>query len=90
MLPTEDGVFLYQHKYIQDLLDKAKMSQSKEVHTPMCPNNVTALHDGTSLTVVTKYRSMVGGLQYLSLTRPNLAFAVNKLSQFMRRPTTEH
>lgn len=59
------------------------MSQAKVVHTPMCPNNVPVLHDGT-------YRSIVGGLQYLSLTRPNVAFAVNKLSQLMHHPTTEH
>lgn len=37
-----------------------------------------------------EYRSVIGKLQYLSLTRPDIAFTVNKLSQFMNRPMTEH
>lgn len=33
---------------------------------------------------------MVGGLQYVSLTRPDIFYVVNKLSQFMRCPLTKH
>jgi hypothetical protein len=38
----------------------------------------------------TKYRSIVGALQYLTITRPDLAFAVNKACQYLHSPTTEH
>jgi histone deacetylase 1/2 len=38
----------------------------------------------------TRYRSLVGGLQYLTLTRPDLSFAVNKVCQFLHAPTDTH
>ena len=38
----------------------------------------------------TQYRSVVAALQYLMLTRPDLAFSVNKVCQYLHAPTTEH
>lgn len=90
IIPSKSGVLLSQHKYIHDLLEKADMLHANIVHTPMSPNHMPSLHDGVSLSDANTYRSIVGGLQYLSLTRPDVAFAVNKLSQFMHCPTTQH
>lgn len=39
---------------------------------------------------VHEYRQIVGSLQYLALTRPNVAYCVSKVSQFMHAPTTIH
>ncbi|XP_019155792.1 PREDICTED: uncharacterized protein LOC109152546 [Ipomoea nil] len=39
---------------------------------------------------LTQYRRIVGALQYLTITRPDLAFSVNRLCQHMHSPTTEH
>ncbi|XP_026444315.1 uncharacterized protein LOC113344584 [Papaver somniferum] len=44
----------------------------------------------TLLKDATEYRSTVGALQYLTFTRPNLAYAVNKACQFMHVPTEFH
>jgi hypothetical protein len=41
-------------------------------------------------TDATNYRSIVGGLQYLTLTRPDIAFSVNKVCQYLHSPTTAH
>jgi histone deacetylase 1/2 len=38
----------------------------------------------------TRYRSIVAAMQYLTLTRPDISFAVNKVCQFLHAPTTLH
>ena len=46
--------------------------------------------DGDLLVVPSKYRSMVDALQYLPMTRPDIAFSVQYLSQFLQAPTQAH
>ena len=64
------------------------MSDAKPVATPLVTDGNLTLHSGTTLTNCTKY--IVGSLQYLCLTRPDISYVVNKLSLFMHRPTSEH
>ena len=45
---------------------------------------------GTLVTDITLYRQLVGVLQYLIITRPDISFAVNKICQFIHKPTTDH
>ncbi|KAI5336426.1 hypothetical protein L3X38_015693 [Prunus dulcis] len=90
VLPTATGLFLSQQKYIHDLLVNAKMDGAKAVSTPLSTTDSLMLHDGSPLTDPTPYRRLVGGLQYLSLTRPDISLAVNKLSQFMHSPSETH
>lgn len=80
VLPHSDGLFLSQSKYILDLLTKANMSDCKPASTPLTTSFHLTNNEGTPLAKPTDYRSLVGALQYLSLTRPDVAFAVNKLS----------
>lgn len=58
--------------------------------SPVATSPLLSLSIGTSLTEPTEYRVTIGSLQYLKLTRPDIAFTVNKLSQFMHHPTTKH
>jgi hypothetical protein len=89
-ISTTDGIILSQQRYILDLLRKSNMSEAKPVKTPMSTAHTLTLLSGDTLTDPSPYRSLVGALQYLSLTRPNISFAVNKVSQFMHRPTSLH
>ncbi|XP_019082509.1 PREDICTED: uncharacterized protein LOC109125378 [Camelina sativa] len=73
-----------------DLLHKNNIHLAKLVATPLPASPKLTLSSGTPLDDASQYRSVVGSLQYLSFTRPDISYAVNRLSQFMHRPTTEH
>jgi len=66
------------------------MSNSWPVATPLPPGPPPTLAMGELILDPSEYRATVGSLQYLSVTRPDLSFAVNKLSQFMHKPTEKH
>ncbi|KAM0002129.1 putative RNA-directed DNA polymerase [Helianthus debilis subsp. tardiflorus] len=86
---TDTGLFLTQAKYAKDILLRAKLFDSKPVHTPLAPHeSFTA--SGVPYSDPTSYRSLVGALQYLTITRPDLSYAVNQLSQFLHCPTVDH
>ncbi|KAG7543090.1 Ribonuclease H-like superfamily [Arabidopsis thaliana x Arabidopsis arenosa] len=87
---TSKGLYLMQRKYITDLLRKSNMLDAKPVSTPMSPTPKLSLLSGTALDDASEYRAILGSLQYLAFTRPDISFAVNRLSQFMHRPTDEH
>ena len=90
VLTTPSGVLLTQRHYIFYLLARTKMSGAKPVATPLVTDGNLTLHSGTALTNCTEYRTLVGNLQYLCLTRLDISYAINKLSQFMHCPTFEH
>lgn len=87
---TSAGLHLTQTKYITDLLRKTKMTDAKPVATPMSSSQVLTLHSGELLSNPSEYRATVGSLQYLGLTHPDIAFTVNRLSQYMHEPRTLH
>ncbi|CAH9123451.1 unnamed protein product, partial [Cuscuta epithymum] len=90
VIPHRDGILLSQQRYILDLLSRTKMSACNGVSTPLASTAKLSLTSGQPLDDPEEYRSVVGSLQYLALTRPDVSYAVNKLSQFLHRPTTEH
>ena len=76
---TPSGLFLSQQKYICDLLLQFKMDGVKPVNSPM----VTSCKLIKVVSDPFVYRSIVGTLQYLSFTAPDIAFSVKKVAQFM-------
>ena len=80
---------LSQWKYILDLLCRTKMLGSKPCYTPMV-TSTKLTREGTPLSDPSFYRHVVGALQYLTLTRLDLSFSVNKVCQFMSSLTEDH
>ena len=66
------------------------MIDAKPVGTPMSTTCSLGIQDDTPPCDATSFRSILGSLYYLSITRPYVAFVVNKLSQFMQTPSTTH
>ncbi|XP_042035041.1 uncharacterized mitochondrial protein AtMg00810-like [Salvia splendens] len=58
--------------------------------TPMDSSKQQQQDEGEPLTDPTAYRRLIGRLVYLCITRPDITFAVNKLSQFLSKPHTGH
>jgi len=66
------------------------MFDAKPIKTLMSTAHTLSLLSDDTLPDPSPYRSLVGALQYLSLTRPDISFVVNKVSQFMHQPTSFH
>ena len=90
VLPNSTGLLLSRKRYILDLLGKTRMLEVKPLIFPMASSTNLFAFEGDPLSDATLYRSTVGALQYLSLTRPDINFTVNKLSQFMHCLTAIH
>lgn len=87
-LPT--GLFLSQKKFTKELLADCPFDLTKPASTPLPLNVKLNTDDGDLLSDPETYRSLVGKLNFLTNTRPDLAFAVQSLSQFMQQPRTPH
>jgi Reverse transcriptase (RNA-dependent DNA polymerase) len=87
---VDSGIYLTQTRYLHSILDRAAMAGAKPCKTPMQPGLKLSKSDGTVLSDPHLYRAIVGTLQYATITRPDLAFSVNKVSQFVANPTDVH
>lgn len=85
-----DGYFVSQRKYTQDLIEMAGLSDDKIVDTPLEMNVKYSRNDGSPISDPTLYRAIVGSLVYLTVTRPDIAHAVQLVSQFVSDPRQLH
>jgi hypothetical protein len=85
---TPQGLHLCQAKYISDLLHRTNMQDAKPSKSPAPSGLKLSQYDGEPLPNPTEYRQVIGALQYCTLTRPEIAFSVNQLCQYMHSPST--
>ncbi|XP_062005604.1 uncharacterized mitochondrial protein AtMg00810-like [Rosa rugosa] len=86
----QHGLHINQLKYAHDILSKHDLLLSKLVSTPLSAKSDLTATDGPLLDHPTTFRELVGSLQHLTITRPDIAFAVNMMSQFMSQPRVPH
>ncbi|XP_019158436.1 PREDICTED: uncharacterized protein LOC109155158 [Ipomoea nil] len=88
-LSVEGGLHLSQRRYMEDILTRAGMSDCKPLSTP-ASLSYSAAPSSELYENPTQYRRLAGALQYLTITRPDLSYAVNRLCQYMHAPTDDH
>ena len=87
---SSTGVAISQRKYALDLLEEAGMMNCKPIETPMDPNVRLYPGQGELINNPERYRRLVGKLNYLTITRPDISFAVSVVSQFLQSPCDSH
>jgi len=87
---TSQGLFVRQSKYALDLLTKFNMLNCKPCVTPYSLIVHVNNPIGTLLPDPIVFRSMAGDLEYLTFTKPYLAYSVQQVCQFMSHPTHHH
>jgi hypothetical protein len=87
---SKQGIFLSQRKYILDLLCEVGMLDCKPADTPIAQNHKLGEYPSKMPADKGRYQRLVGKLIYLSHTRPDIAYAVSVVSQFMHQPSKDH
>ncbi|GKC37479.1 putative ribonuclease H-like domain-containing protein [Tanacetum coccineum] len=90
VIQKDDGIFISQDKYVDEILKKFGFSTMKTISTPM-ETSKPLLKDAKAKDVdVYLYRSMIGSLMYLTSSRPNIMFVVCACARFQVTPKVSH
>lgn len=90
MAQSNEGVSLSRRKYVLDILEDTGLLGARPVETPMDPNVKLCVDQRELLHNPNQYRRLVGKLNYLTITRPDISFAISLVSQFMPAPHHPH
>lgn len=87
---SSQGISLSQRKYVLDLLSETGLLGSRPADTPMDSFVKLNSDQGVEFGDIGRYRRLVGNLIYLTVTRPDITYAVGVVSQFMHAPHQPH
>jgi hypothetical protein len=85
-----DGLFLHQRQYARDILERADMSDCKSCSTPVDTQTKVSSDMEAPIRHPTAYRTLAGALQYLTFTRPDIAYAVQQVCLHMHDSREPH
>jgi hypothetical protein len=86
----KQGTFVHQAEYMKDLMKKFNMAELKPVSTPMISAASLGLDEDGKPVDQREYRSMIGSLLYLTVTRPDIQFVVGLCACFQASPHSSH
>ncbi|CAN1181640.1 Retrovirus-related Pol polyprotein from transposon TNT 1-94 [Linum perenne] len=84
------GISVCQRKYCLDILKDTGFLDSKPINTPVDMKTRLSRNEGEALSEITEYRKLIGQLNYLVTTRPDIAYSVQQLCQFQAEPHSSH
>ncbi|XP_058765320.1 uncharacterized mitochondrial protein AtMg00810-like [Vicia villosa] len=87
---SKDGLLISQRKYAMDILQETGLLNAKPADTPTDPSGKLLPNQGEPLSDPGRYMRLVGKLNYLTVTGPDISFAVSMVSQFLKSPCQEH
>ena len=87
---SNSKVVISQRKYTLDILADTSMLDCKLIDTLMDPNVKLIPSQGEPLRDPGRYRRLVGKLNYLTITRPDISFLMSVVSQFVQSPCDSH
>ncbi|GJV55578.1 putative ribonuclease H-like domain-containing protein [Tanacetum coccineum] len=86
----DDGIFISQDKYVDEILKKFGFSTMKTASTPMETSKPLLKDENAEDVDVHLYRSMIGSLMYLTSSRPDIMFVVCACARFQVTPKVSH
>ncbi|XP_057956674.1 uncharacterized mitochondrial protein AtMg00810-like [Malania oleifera] len=87
---SKKGINLNQRKFALNILKETGMRGCKPINSPMEQQLKLSKDSRDLFTDLNKYRRLIGKLMYLTLSIPNLTYAINRLSQFLAKPRHPH
>ena len=87
---STNGLYITQAKYASELLSRAGLTDSKTVDTPVELNAHLTPTGRKPLSNPSLYRRLVGSLVYLTVTCPNISYAVHQVSQYLSAPRSTY
>jgi hypothetical protein len=85
-----DGIFISQKKYMKEILEKFKMESCNSVNTSVETSIKLSKEEDDRVIEPTFYKSLVGSLRYLMITRPDIVYGVGLVSRYMEKPMQTH
>ena len=89
-MQNNDGIFISQAKYLKEFLNMFGLECCKPIGTPMITSHNLSSKDETPTIEKKNYRPIIGGLQYLTHTRPNIYNALGIVARFQANPMEYH